>query len=292
MFRCPRCNKKFDSYNGLARHTAKSYGLKGEQLYREYHGITEIATCKCGCGKSTKWRIDTGYNQYIAGHNSIGSTNPMFGKTHSDTARKNISSKRKEKFANGEYTFITSTKWSEVQKKLWADPTHKHAMMQAREASGWREKLSESHSGEKNYWYSKKRPDHSKLMKTPEMLGKVFAKRSMTDIEQKISYMLNMLKIEYHSQFFISSNGDTVSYDFKLKKYPILIEADGDYWHGGPEVDTHVPFLAKVTDKDKLKDIFAVQRGYIVLRFCDSDILNNPQQVITQLLTEINKTSL
>lgn len=291
MFKCPRCTLEFNSYVGLARHTTKMYNLKGEQLYREYHNITEIVICKCGCGTPTKWRIDTGYNLYVAGHNSIGATNPMFGKTHSDTARKNISSKRKEKFANGEYS-VNKNQISASLKKLWSTDEYKRNMKHTRETSGWREKLSASHSGEKNYWYGKKRPDHSKLMKTPEMLSKVFAKRSMTDIEQKLANMLDMLNIEYHNQFFISVDGDTVSYDFKLKEYPVLIETDGDYWHGGPSVDIHVPFVNEVTEKDRLKDGMAAQRGYKVLRFWGSDILNNPQQVITQLLAEINKTPL
>lgn len=290
MFKCPRCTLEFNSYVGLARHTTKSYNLSGEQLYREYHDITEIVTCKCGCGTPTKWRIDRGYGQYVNGHNSKGENNVMFGKSHSDEAKQNISKKRKEKFANGEYT-INVEQLSATHKKLWATVEYQTHMKQAREQSGWREKLSKAKTGSNNPWYGKKRPDHSKLMKTPEMLDKIFAKRSMTDIEQKMMDMLDMLKIEYHSQFFISVDGNTVSYDFKLKEYPILIETDGDYWHGGPGVNTHVPFVNEVTEKDKLKDELAAHRGYSVLRFWGSGILDNPQQVITQLLAEINKTS-
>lgn len=291
MFKCPRCTKEFNSYNGLSRHTAKSYSLKGEQLYREYHSITEIVTCKCGCGIPTKWRIDRGYGEYVTGHNSKGSTNPMFGKNHSDKAKLNISEKRKEKFANGEYT-INTDQISTSHKKLWATIEYRSYMKQKREQSGWREKISVKMSGKNHPFYGKKRPDHSKLMKTPKMLDKIFVKRSMTDIEQTIADMLDMLKIEYHNQFFISVNGNTVSYDFKLKKYPILIEVDGDYWHGGPGVDIHVPFVNEVTEKDRLKDGLATHRGYTVLRFWGSDILSNPQQVITQLLAEINKSQL
>lgn len=291
MFKCPKCNKKFDSYNGLARHTTKSYNLSGEQLYREYHGITEIVTCKCGCGTPTKWRIDRGYGQYVTGHNSKGENNVMFGKSHSDDAKQNISKKRKEKFANGEYT-VNAEQISATHKKLWATVEYQTHMKQAREQSGWREKISAKMSGKNHPYYGKKRPDHSKLMKTPEMLGKVFAKRSMTDIEQKMAEMLDMLKIEYYSQFFVSQDDHTVSYDFKLKGSPILIEVDGDYWHGGPGANTHVPFVNEVTEKDKLKTQLAEQRGYTVLRFWGSDILDNPQQVIIQLLTEINKTPL
>lgn len=291
MFICPRCAKEFDSYAGMARHTARQYNLKGQQLYREYHNITEDVLCKCGCGAPTKWTVG-GYREYITGHNSKGNNNPMFGKTHSDQAKNSISSKRKQKFANGEYTFITFEKWSNAQKAVWATEGYKQYMKTAREKSGWREKLSDKMSGEHNPWYGKKRPDHSKLMKTPEMLGKVFAKRSMTNIEQKMAEMLNILNIEYHSQFFISLDDQIVSYDFKLTGFPLLIEVDGDYWHGGPGVDIHVPFVNEVTDKDKLKTQLAEQRGYTVLRFWGSDIINSPQQVITQLLQEINKLPL
>jgi very-short-patch-repair endonuclease len=291
MFKCPRCSQNFNSYNSLSKHTNAKYKLSGESLYREYHGISEIITCKCGCGTPTKWRIDTGYNDYIAGHNSKGENNVMFGKKHSEEAKKNISNTRKEKFANGEYTFIDSVKWAEAQKKVWESPEYKKKMKESREASGWRNKISAKMSGKNHPFYGKKRPEHSALMKTPEMMSKIFAKRSMTDIEQKMSAMLDMLNIEYQNQFFISNNGTTVSYDFKLIKYPLLIETDGDYWHGGPGADSHVPFLTEVTDKDTLKTQMATDRGYTVLRFWGSDILNNPQKVITELLSEINKTS-
>jgi very-short-patch-repair endonuclease len=213
----------------------------------------------------------------------------MFGKTHSEEARQNISKKRKEKFANGEYT-VNVEQISATHKQLWADPEYKAHMRQAREASGWRDKISAKMSGKNHPLYGKKRPDHSKLMKSPEMLGKVFAKRSMTDIEQIMAEMLDMLNLEYHSQFFISMDSHTVSYDFKLKEFPILIEMDGDYWHGGPGVATHVPFLNEVTENDKLKNELALHRGYTVLRFWGSDIKANPIQVMTQLLAEITKT--
>lgn len=290
MFKCPRCINEYSSYNALSKHTRTAYKLKGESLYREYHGIVDIATCKCGCGTTTKWRSDTGYNDYVAGHGSKGSNNSMFGKKHTTEARNSISTKRKEKFASGEYTFINPEETSRRSKQMWATEGFKDHMKSAREASGWRDKLSIAHSGEKNHWYGKKRPEHSALMKTPEMLEKVFAKRSMTDIEQRMASILESLNLKYRNQFFISQGGNTCSYDFKLKGCPILIEVDGDYWHGGPGVDIHVPFLTEVIDKDNIKTQLAEQRGFTLLRFWGSDILNSPQQVIDTLQEQINKT--
>ena len=289
MVNCPRCNKQFKSYVALAKHTRTSYKLIKEELYREYHGIKEVPVCKCGCGTPTKWRIDRGYGEYVAGHNSR-TNNPMTGKTHSESAKQNISQKRKEKFANGEYTFINSDKWSDAQKGVWKRDGYKEKMKEARKSTGWKQKLSDKMSGENHPFYGKKRPEHSKLMKTPEMMEKIFAKRSMTDIEQLMVTMLEQINVPHHSQFFIKHNDDTYAYDFKLKELPILIEVDGDYWHGGPGTNKHVPFVTEVQDNDNIKDVVAEQHGYTVLRFWGSDVKSRPFWVIQQILSSISPT--
>jgi very-short-patch-repair endonuclease len=288
MFRCPRCNQEYPTYNSLSKHTRTAYKLSGEALYREYHKIIDIPTCKCGCGTPTKWRIDRGYGEYITGHNARGSTNPMFGKTHSEKARNNISTKRKEKFANGEYTFINNVSWSNVQKKLWKSEGYKEKMKLARETSNWKEKISAKMRGNNHPFYGKKRPEHSRLMKTPEMLGKIFAKRSATDIEQKMMSILDQLNIEYYAQFFIAHEDSTYAYDFKLKNIPILVEVDGDYWHGGPSVDKHVPYLNEVQENDEYKNKVAAEHNYTLVRFWGSDINDRPFWVVQQLLEQIN----
>jgi very-short-patch-repair endonuclease len=287
MFNCPRCNQEYPSYNSLSKHTRTAYKLSGEQLYREYHGIKEILTCKCGCGTPTKWRIDRGYGEYVSGHNSR-TNNPMTGKTHSESAKQNISQKRKEKFANGEYDFIDAVKWSENQKNVWNRIGYREKMKETRTKSGWHKKLSDKMSGENHPFYGKKRPEHSKLMKTPEMMEKIFAKRSMTDIEQIVTLMLEQINVPYHSQFFITHENNTYAYDFKLKDLPILIEVDGDYWHGGPSTNKHVPFVNEIQEKDILKTTIAEQLGYTVLRFWGSDVKERPFWVIQQLLSHIN----
>jgi very-short-patch-repair endonuclease len=288
MFICKRCGNEYPSYNSLSKHTRTAYKLSGEALYREYYCIKEVPTCKCGCKTPTKWRIDRGYGEYVNGHNSKGASNSMFGKTHNKTARENISKKRKEKFANGEYNFINSVKWAEIQKEVWKQDGYKEKMKAAREKSGWREKISKKLSGENNPFYGKKRPEHSKLMKSPEMVKKIFAKRSMTDIEQIVTLMLEQINVPYHSQFFITHEKNTYAYDFKLKDLPILIEVDGDYWHGGPSTNKHVPFVNEIQEKDILKTTIAEQQGYTVLRFWGSDVKERPFWVIQQLLSHIN----
>jgi len=287
MFVCPRCNQEFSSYSLLGRHTSKMYGIKGEQLYRELHNITDTPTCKCGCGTTTKWRSDRGYGEYVTGHNSKGENNIMFGKTHSNSAKESISKKRKEKFANGEYEFINTVDWSKLQTEVWQQDGYREKMKVARETKGWRKKLSAAKTGKNNPWYGKKRPEHSELMKTPEMLRKIFSARSMTDIEQIVAQQLDNNHIEYYSQFFINDGGDVFSYDFKIKGKNVLIEVDGDYWHGGPGVDIHVPFVNEIQDKDMLKTKLAEQKGYTVIRLWGSAVKENPLIVMQEILPNL-----
>lgn len=213
----------------------------------------------------------------------------MFGKTHSEKARNNISTKRKEKFASGEYTFIDSEKWSNAAKKVWEREDYRENMQLARENSGWKKKISIKMKGKNHPFYGKTRPEHSKLMKTPEMLEKIFAKRSLTNIEQLMMEILDQLKIDYYSQFFITHGSNTYAYDFKLKNIPILIEVDGDYWHGGPSVDKHVSHLNEVQQNGVVKNKIALEHGYTLLRFWGSDITERPFWVTQQLLTKINQ---
>jgi len=289
MYKCPRCSREFNSFQSLSKHTNSAYKLRGEELYREINNITEIPLCECGCGQKTKWRSDRGYAQFVNGHNARGESNPMYGKTHTTEARHNISQRRKEKFANGEYDFINTTKWSEAQKKVWTRDGYREKMKHLMETTDWRKKMSKSKMKEKNPWYGKKRPEHSKLMKSPEMLEKIFAKRSATDIEILMAEMLEQIGVEYHSQFFINHGKDIYSYDFKIKGAPILIEVDGDYWHGGPSTDNHVPFVNEVKEKDALKNKVAEENGYKVLRFWGSDIIEKPFWIVQQLLQHINQ---
>jgi very-short-patch-repair endonuclease len=297
MFNCPRCIKEFDSYNGLSRHTAKSYGLKGEQLYREYHGITEIVTCKCGCGTPTKLRTDTGYNDYVAGHNSIGSTNPMFGNTHSDTARKNISSKRKEKFANGEYEIWqhkTGEKYDLARQKI-ADAVRKENNPErARKISQSLKGVPKSaeHSrksriGIKKAWENSELRERQRINILNRFLSK--KKNNPSRLEMTFEKLLLENGIKYQTQFNLSHR----LYDFKLENSNILIEVDGDFYHANPK-KYPTPICKTQEDvikNDHKKNEIAQHSGYTLLRFWESDILNNPQQVITELLAEIKKTS-
>ncbi|GJQ43753.1 MAG: hypothetical protein JETCAE03_32510 [Ignavibacteriaceae bacterium] len=108
-----------------------------------------------------------------------------------------------------------------------------------------------------------------------ETIKKIFKHRKMTNIEKIIANLLDKNNIKYHFQFFISENKLCKSYDFKIKDKPIIIEVDGDFWHGGPSRKNYWKNVDTVIENDKLKDELAKRRGYEVIRFWESDIKNN-----------------
>jgi len=118
---------------------------------------------------------------------------------------------------------------------------------------------------------------------TPEAVRKIFNHRKMNKLEQLVADTLDANNIEYYFQFFITENDVCKSYDFKLKGQNIIIEVDGDFWHGNPKQNNHWKDVDKVQDNDKLKTKLAEDRGFTLLRFWESDIKNNPNIILEHI---------
>lgn len=97
-----------------------------------------------------------------------------------------------------------------------------------------------------------------------------------TNIELKISKLLmeNGVKFETQYEIYYIEN-KFKSYDFYLPKYNLLIEADGDYWHGNPikfNKESLNEVQLKNIENDKLKNKIASENGYNLVRFWECDI--------------------
>jgi len=137
------------------------------------------------------------------------------------------------------------------------------------------EKISLSIRGDKNPMYGKTH--------TPEAIKKIFSYRKMNKTEKIVADLLDQQKIPYEFQFFITDNSICKSYDFKLKDRPVIIEVDGDFWHGGPGSKTYWKDVDKVKLNDVLKESIAKTKGYKLLRFWESD-LKKDVNIILQYL--------
>jgi very-short-patch-repair endonuclease len=267
-------------------------------LYREYHGIKEIPTCKCGCGTSTKWRSDRGYGEYISGHNSRGETNVMYGKTHTKTARQNISQKRKEKFANGEYEiwqYKEGKQYDTARKRIGELSKKENSPDRARKISNALKGKARTQEHQQKLNASIKKAWQSVELKEKQrenILNRFLEKKQNkpTALEITFGNLLEVLKLKHQFQYIV----DNRTYDFYLNDFNILIEVDGDFYHCNPKKYKEPIYESQlVTIKnDALKNQIAKDHGVTLLRFWETDINERPFWVVQQLFTYINHCNL
>lgn len=100
---------------------------------------------------------------------------------------------------------------------------------------------------------------------------------------------LDKLGVEYVYQFEAKDIGRF--FDFYLPSHNIIIEIDGDFWHGNPdkykeeELRGHQKRAQRI---DEYKTKWALLHCIPILRFWESDIRKKPQDVMRILKEELN----
>lgn len=100
---------------------------------------------------------------------------------------------------------------------------------------------------------------------------------------------LDKLKVKYIYQFEAKDIGRF--YDFYLPDSNLIIEIDGDYWHGNPEKydEEHLRGHQKKAQRiDEYKNKWALMHCIPILRIWESDIRKNPKKVMDVLKETLN----
>lgn len=101
--------------------------------------------------------------------------------------------------------------------------------------------------------------------------------------------MLDSLGMVYERQHVI---GGTFCVDAFVPSLGMVIQFDGDYWHGNPatfpEPDAR---QRKRMAVDRSQDAYLAACGYTVVRFWASDMTNHPDRVITELQRVLTRTA-
>lgn len=95
--------------------------------------------------------------------------------------------------------------------------------------------------------------------------------------------ILDKLGVKYIQQFEAKSIGRF--YDFYLPESQVLIEVDGSYWHSDPRIYEKPMNVIQKRNKrvDKIKDVWALANGYVLIRIWESDIRKDPANVMKML---------
>jgi very-short-patch-repair endonuclease len=262
MFKCNYCTKEYDSFNGLAKHSARAHNVYGMELYMLTHNITEIPKCKCGCDQEVNFQLGK-FGEYLQGHKARVS-NGFYSK---EGLQKSLET-RKERFASGELEQwnkgkIYEGEELEEKRRIAKDPVR-------------REKISKALTGKP------KSEAHRKIMlETLARNRKEILKGNPSKLEFTFADILTGLGIEFVHQYEV----DGFNYDFYIPDKNILIEVDGDYWHAHPDKYVELNNMQKKNKGlDKLKTKHAADRSYQLLRFWEQDITSNRFEVIVNLM--------
>lgn len=127
---------------------------------------------------------------------------------------------------------------------------------------------------------------------TDEQKNRLHYYNGTSNLETKISEVLNNLSISYVTQFPLSGK----LFDFRLVNTNILIEVNGDYWHCNPikyRKDDIVNFFGKKTkvynvwQKDEEKRLRAEKNKFIVIYIWENEI-NNSKNLQELLISKLN----
>jgi very-short-patch-repair endonuclease len=249
-----------------------------EKLIQEkYNGIHPI--CGCGCEEKTVYDHNSkDFGKFKRGHQTRVNPN-YFGDPKNPKRVEKIISTRKQKFISGEYNHV-----KEAIKKNRKDP--KLGEKISKGAKGIPKPKPEGFGlGRKHSKKTKEKMSDSAVQRIIKT-GKV--KRSLLEIRFELFFQL--LNIEFQHSYYINTKENHFIYDFYLPKHKCLIEVDGDFWHCNPDTKYALP-ECKTQDinvlNDQKKNQWAQDNGFKLLRFWETDINTNPQQIIEILKQEL-----
>lgn len=211
-----------------------------------------------------------------------GKNNPMYGVTLSDEERH---------------------KKSKITKELWKSPDFRERVKKSQDifferaktdgtwerANKKREETFLKKIGKKHNWigtYGERTCDKTFIEKfgitSVEYRNKFNKTKKDTNIEKRVQKILFENEIDFIKHFIL----DGYEFDLFLPKMNILIECDGDYWHGKGLANSELNETQLTTrGNDSIKNQIAKDNNIILLRFWGSDI--KKKDFDTMLLNKI-----
>jgi G:T-mismatch repair DNA endonuclease (very short patch repair protein) len=284
MFKCTDCNIEFKSYKGLQTHNSKTHKIQGVNTHVNFYYNGQWPLCKCGCMEKLNFQGGK-FGDYIRGHAA-----KINGGFYSEKGAEKSAETRRKQFASGE-----RTQWN---KGIPKTKEQMKACAEAAQNPERRKKISKKLTGKK------KSPDHIAKIKADRQKYWGDREHQLQQRERRMQYIinnglgysskleevfkeiLNSLGIEYIDQFYVREI--KALYDFKIKGKNILIEVDGDYWHCNPNIekfkDPKLQWHFDNIQRDKIKNQWALENGYQLLRFWENDITSNRFEVVRKLI--------
>jgi len=219
-----------------------------------------------------------------------GTNNPTYGLKQSEEQKKKTSIRTKKLWETEEYRNKIKDGISKfIMKNGYHPGTNEESKIKRKETMVERYGVSHNWIGN----YGERICDKTTL----DLYGKTATQmlidyshyyNKKTDIENAFEKILEELEIPFQCKFRIYDKEKVNfwfrEYDFLILNTNILIEVDGDYWHGNKNIFENLSdFQKSVQVKDEEKKNFANVKGYEVVRFWGSDVKKNRVEVKNEI---------
>ena len=157
------------------------------------------------------------------------------------------------------------------------------------EEDKWK-RIKKANKGTTKYWNSLSDDEKNKLI---QKRCKNLVTNYNSKLESRVSEILSQFNIEHTKQFWINRK----SYDIRINKTKYIIEVQGDFWHGNPQLYCEndklnhplKPILAKeLWEGDLKKRKNAEKYNYVIIYLWESDINKmNDEEILNNILEHI-----
>jgi len=122
----------------------------------------------------------------------------------------------------------------------------------------------------------------NQLANARSMVPNIF---NLNSIEKKINNYLEDIGVSFESQKKIGF----YHCDFYLPFYNLIIEVQGDYWHGNPDKFTNLNEVqTKNIRRDKAKKTYLINKNYKLLYIWECDI-NTNFELVKEMITKVTQ---
>lgn len=286
IYTCKDCQKEFDSQWGISSHARQKHNLTSEEVYILYQLNGIIPLCACGCKEKPKFLgSNEGFRKYKLGHASRINNN--WG--HNLEAQIKSKETQRKMYASGELVVWnkgldnSDPRIKQGTEKMMAHPERNKkiskALMGRKLSNKTKRKLSKI---QHKVWTKEKREAqaHKRMLWMKE---NDYTKKSKT--EETFLDIIDSLDLNPIRQFYVREI--KAYYDFYIPFKNLLVEIDGDFWHCNPNTKHAIPKYAsqkKNLARDKQKNEWCKQNKIPLIRFWESEINENPDEVKRRLM--------
>lgn len=296
-YKCPYCEKRFETYNGLCKHIFryKEHGdsITQEQLLTDYKYGGIRPKCKCGCGEYTEIRYDGGvhFSDYMRGHHSRIHNN--WG--HNEQAKIHSAETRRRQYKNGE-----RIQWNKG--KSWEETYTEDKIKVLMKNYSKKERNKKISVKLKNVPKSEEHKEKLKIKfntkeyrkRSSELMYQRLTNGSFSLSSKKenefIEYCIKPLGIDYDTQYYLK---DIHHYcDVYIPSKNMIIEFQGDYWHGNPNKysnDELSEYQKKKVTKDNELREYCSKNGINLIEIWESDYDKDSSGVKTLLEEQLKQ---